>query len=38
MKKHKGGFAVFEASATVDKEVAAYAEIMCGFKELPEKL
>ena len=38
MKKSKGGFAVFEASATVDQEVAAYAEIMCGFKELPEKL
>jgi len=38
MKKSKGGFAVFKASATVDQEVAAYAEIMCGFKELPEKL
>jgi 3-hydroxyacyl-[acyl-carrier-protein] dehydratase len=38
MKKSKGGFAVFSASATVDQEVAAYAEIMCGFKELPEKL
>ena len=38
MKKSKGGFAVFEASATVDQEVAAYAEIMCGFKELPEKI
>ena len=38
MKKSKGGFAVFKASATVEQEVAAYAEIMCGFKELPEKL
>jgi 3-hydroxyacyl-[acyl-carrier-protein] dehydratase len=38
MKKSKGGFAVFTASATVEGEVAAYAEIMCGFKELPEKL
>ena len=36
MKKSKSGFAVFNASATVDKEVAASAELMCGFKELPQ--
>ena len=38
LKKSKGGFAVFDASATVSGEVAASAELMCGFKELPEKL
>ena len=35
MKKNKRGFAVFNAIATVEKEVAASAELMCGFKELP---
>tara|TARA_B100001996_G_scaffold371690_1_gene347294 strand:+ start:272 stop:730 length:459 start_codon:yes stop_codon:yes gene_type:complete len=38
MKKKKQGFAVFDAVATVEDEVAASAELMCGFKELPEKL
>ena len=38
MKKSKSGFAVFNAYATVDNEVAASAELMCGFKELPQKL
>ena len=38
MKKSKQGFAVFNATATVDNEVAASAELMCGFKELPQKL
>ena len=38
MKKSKRGFAVFNATATVDNEVAASAELMCGFKELPQKL
>ena len=38
MKKSKRGFAVFNAIATVDNEVAASAELMCGFKELPKKL
>ena len=37
MKKSKQGFAVFDALATVDNEVAASAELMCGFKELPQK-
>jgi len=38
MTKSKQGFAVFDAVATVENEVAASAELMCGFKELPEKL
>ena len=38
LKKSKAGFAVFDALATVDGEVAASAELMCGFKELPQKL
>ena len=38
MKKSKQGFAVFDALATVGDEVAASAELMCGFKELPPKL
>ena len=38
MTKNKQGFAIFSASATVDSEVAASAELMCGFKELPKKL
>ena len=38
MKKSKQGFAVFDALATVEDEVAASAELMCGFKELPKKL
>ena len=38
MKKSKQGFAVFDALATVENEVAASAELMCGFKELPKKL
>ena len=38
MKKSKRGFAVFNATATVGNEVAASAELMCGFKELPQKL
>ena len=38
MKKSKRGFAVFNAIATVDNEVAASAELMCCFKELPKKL
>ena len=38
MKKSKRGFAIFNAIATVDNEVAASAELMCGFKELPKKL
>ena len=38
MKKSKQGFAVFDALATVEDEVAASAELMCGFKELPIKL
>ena len=38
MKKSKQGFAVFDALATVEGEVAASAELMCGFKELPKKL
>ena len=38
MKKSKRGFAVFNATATVDNEVAASTELMCGFKELPQKL
>jgi 3-hydroxyacyl-[acyl-carrier-protein] dehydratase len=38
MKKSKSGFAVFNSYATVDNEVVASAELMCGFKELPQKL
>ena len=38
MTKSKQGFAIFSATATVDSEVAASAELMCGFKELPKKL
>lgn len=38
MTKSKQGFAVFNAVATVENEVAASAELMCGFKELPKKL
>lgn len=38
MTKNKQGFAIFSATATVDSEVAASAELMCGFKELPKKL
>jgi len=38
MTKSRQGFAVFDAVATVENEVAASAELMCGFKELPEKL
>ena len=38
MKKSRQGFAVFDALATVEDEVAASAELMCGFKELPKKL
>ncbi|MFL2548945.1 MAG: 3-hydroxyacyl-ACP dehydratase FabZ [Gammaproteobacteria bacterium] len=38
MKKSRQGFAVFDALATVEDEVAASAELMCGFKELPIKL
>ena len=38
MTKSKQGFAIFSAEATVDSEVAASAELMCGFKELPKKL
>ena len=38
MKKSKQGFAVFDALATVEDEVAASAELMCGFKELPKQL
>ena len=37
MTKSKQGFAVFKAVATVENEVAASAELMCGFKELPKK-
>ena len=32
MTKNKQGFAIFSATATVDSEVAAAAELMCGFK------
>ena len=38
MTKNKQGFAIFSAEATVDSEVAASAELMCGFKELTKKL
>jgi 3-hydroxyacyl-[acyl-carrier-protein] dehydratase len=38
MKKSRQGFAVFDALATVEDEVAASAELMCGFNELPTKL
>ena len=38
MTKSKQGFAIFSAEATVDSEVAASAELMCGFKELTKKL
>ena len=38
MKKSKQGFAVFDALATVEDEIAASAELMCGFKELPKNL
>jgi|TARA_X000000368_G_scaffold406841_1_gene385601 3-hydroxyacyl-[acyl-carrier-protein] dehydratase len=38
MSRSRQGFAVFDAVATVDGEVAATAELMCGFKELPENL
>ena len=38
MKKSRQGFAVFDALATVEDEVAASAELMCGLKELPTKL
>jgi len=37
MTKSKQGFAVFDAVATVGNDVAASAELMCGFKELPKK-
>ena len=38
MTKSKQGFAVFDAVASVENEVAASAVLMCGFKELPKKL
>ncbi len=38
MKKSKQGFAVFDALATVEDEIAASAKLMCGFKELPKNL
>ena len=38
MKKSKQGFAVFDVLATVEDEIAASAELMCGFKELPKNL
>ena len=38
MKKSRQGFAVFDALATVEDEIAASAELMCGFKELPKNL
>jgi len=34
LKRHKQGYGVFEAVASVDKEVAASAELMCVFKEV----
>ena len=37
MTKSKQGFAIFDAVATVGNDVAASAELMCGFKELPKK-
>ncbi len=36
MLKSKQGFAVFEAIATVDSDVAASAKLICGFKEIPK--
>lgn len=34
MKRHKQGYGVFEAVASVEDEVAATAELMCVFKEV----
>ena len=38
MSKSRQGFAIFDAVASVENEVVASAELMCGFKELPTKL
>jgi len=38
LKRHKQGYGVFEAVATVDNEVAASAELMCVFKEVETAL
>ena len=38
MLKKKQGFAVFEAKALVDNDIVASANLMCGFKELPESV
>ena len=38
MLKKKQGFAVFEATALVDNDIVASANLMCGFKELPESV
>ena len=35
--RHKRGYGVFNATATVDGEVAATAELMCVFKEVETK-
>ena len=34
LKRHKRGYGVFEAVASVEDEVAASAELMCVFKEV----
>jgi 3-hydroxyacyl-[acyl-carrier-protein] dehydratase len=34
LKRHKRGYGVFEAVASVDEEVATSAELMCVFKEV----
>lgn len=34
LKRHKQGYGVFEAVASVDNEVAASADLMCVFKEV----
>ena len=38
MSKSRQGFAIFDAVASVENEVVASAELMCGFKELPENI
>ena len=38
MSRSRQGFAIFDAAASVENEVVASAELMCGFKELPKNI
>ncbi len=38
MLKKKQGFAIFKATGLVDNDIVASANLMCGFKELPESV